>query len=128
MVLGSAELGYTGQPDKVWLMLNEKNDIGIVVTDWKSNKPKNFEVQFYTKKMLDPFEKYHDTSLGHYYVQLPLYAKLLLKMLEGTKFENISFFGAVVVLLKKEGKFKEYKVPGEVVKKVIDMNIKDYLK
>tara|TARA_R110000868_G_scaffold411678_1_gene707389 strand:+ start:2110 stop:2964 length:855 start_codon:yes stop_codon:yes gene_type:complete len=128
MVLGNAELGYTGQPDKVWLMLNEKNEIGIVVTDWKSNKPKNFEVQFYTKKMLTPFEKYHDTSLGHYYVQLPLYAKLLLKMLEGTKFENISLFGAVVVLLKKEGKFQEYKVPGEVVKKVIDMNVKDYLK
>ncbi len=128
MVLGSPELGYTGQPDKVWLMLNEKNQVGIVVTDWKSNKPKNFVSQFYTKPMLSPFQEYDDTSLGHYYVQLPLYAKLILNMLKGSKYENIPLFGAVVVLLKKDATFEEYRVPADVVKKVIDMKVKDYIK
>lgn len=35
IVLGSLGLGYFGQPDKVWLMLDKKGDIGIVITDWK---------------------------------------------------------------------------------------------
>jgi len=35
IVLGSPELGYTGQPDKVWLMKNEKGEFGFVITDWK---------------------------------------------------------------------------------------------
>jgi len=42
-VLGDPELMYVGQPDNTWLMLNrDKTDFGIVVTDHKSNKPKNF--------------------------------------------------------------------------------------
>ena len=90
MVLGHPEFGYTGQPDKVWLMMNrEKTEYGIVITDWKTNKPKNFVASRFTKKMLKPFGKYDDTALGHYYAQLPLYGKLLLKMLEGSKFEGI---------------------------------------
>jgi len=109
-------------------MIDKDGNIGIVVTDWKSNKPKNFEVHSYTTLMKPPFENHWDTALAHYYIQLPLYAKLLLKMLEGTKYENIKFFGAVVVLLKKEGEFEEHRVPGEVVKKVMDMNMKQYLK
>ena len=44
MVLGHPELGYTGQPDKVWLIFNKEiTEFGLVITDWKSNKPKNFE-------------------------------------------------------------------------------------
>jgi hypothetical protein len=45
MVLGHPELEYTGQPDKVWLMMNrDKTEFGVVITDWKTNKPKNFEI------------------------------------------------------------------------------------
>jgi len=128
MVLGSAEFGYTGQPDKVWLMIDKDGNIGIVITDWKSNKPENFEVRRWTKLMLPPFENHWDTALGHYYVQLPLYGKLLLKMLEGTKYENINFFGAVVVLVKKDGEFEEFRVPGEVIDKVMNMDVGAVLK
>lgn len=128
MVLGSAEFGYTGQPDKVWLMIDKDGNVGIVITDWKTNQPKNFEVQRWTKLMLPPFQKYYDTSLGHYYVQIPLYAKLLIKMLEGTKFENIKFLGGVVVLVKKDGNFEEHRIPKNVVDTVMDMNVGDYLK
>tara|TARA_Y100000389_G_scaffold186522_1_gene206965 strand:+ start:968 stop:1822 length:855 start_codon:yes stop_codon:yes gene_type:complete len=127
MVLGSPELGYTGQPDKTWLMMGKNNALGIVVTDWKTNKPKNFVPQFYTKNMLTPFQDYDDTSLGHYNIQLPLYAKLLLKMLEGSKYENIPLLGGVVVLLKKDGIFEEFRIPKEILDIVDKMNVSSYI-
>ena len=49
-------------------------------------------------------------------------------MLKGTKYENIPFFGAVVVLLKKEGDFEEYRVPKDVITSVMNMNVKSMLK
>jgi hypothetical protein len=129
MVLGDPELGYTGQPDKMWLMMNKAQDgFGIVVTDWKTNQPKNFKIQPYTGKMLHPFENYYDTSLTHYYIQLPLYGKLLLKMLQGTKFDATKLLGCVVVLLKDDGTFEEFKVPMEVTQSILQMNIKQYMK
>jgi len=128
MVLGHPELGYTGQPDKVWLMMNrDKTEYGIVITDWKTNKPKNFTVTNYTKKMLHPFDDYHDNALGHYYVQLPLYGKLLLKMLEGSKYENIRLYGCVISHLKEDCLYDEYKVPQDVVNIIMNMNVKQYL-
>ena len=59
-----------------------------VITDWKTNNPENFEPQRFTKKMLAPFDALDSTALGHYSIQLPLYARLLCKMLEGTDFES----------------------------------------
>lgn len=129
IVLGDPELGYTGQPDKIWLMLNKtKDNFGIVVTDWKTNQPKNFLVQPYTGWMLHPFENYHDTALTHYYVQLPLYAKLMIKMLQNTKFQDLKLLGCVVTHLKEDGTFDEYKVPSEISQGIMQMDIKQYLK
>ena len=128
MVLGHPELGYTGQPDKVWLMMNrDKTDYGIVITDWKTNKPKNFTVTNFTKKMLHPFDDYHDNALGHYYLQLPLYGKLLLKMLEGSKYGNIKLYGCVISHLKEDSLYDEYKVPQKIINTVMDMDMKQYL-
>ena len=128
MVLGHPELGYTGQPDKVWLMMNrDKTEYGIVITDWKTNKPKNFTVTNYTKKMLHPFDDYHDNALGHYYVQLPLYGKLLLKMLEGSKYGNIKLYGCVISHLKEDSLYDEYKVPQNIINIVMDMDVNQYL-
>jgi hypothetical protein len=128
MVLGHPELEYTGQPDKIWLMMNrDKTEYGIVITDYKTNKPKNFLSTKYTKKMLQPFTKYDDTALGHYYVQLPLYGKLLLKMLEGTKYENIKLYGCVISHLKEDGLYDEYKVPQDIVNIIMDMDVNQYL-
>lgn len=129
MILGSNNLGYVGQPDKVWIMENKKKDgFGLVITDWKTNKPKNFETNDFTEPMYAPFQKYPNTSLGHYFVQLPLYGKLLIDMLQETKYENTKLLGCVVVLLKESGDYVEYKVPQDVVNIVMDMNMKDYLK
>ena len=128
MVLGDPELGYTGQPDKVLLIMNRtQTEFGLVITDWKTNKPKNFQETSYTKRLKDPFGKYPDTALGHYYLQLPFYGKLLLKMLKGTKYENLKLFGCVISHLKDDSLYDEYKVPQEVVDTILEMDIKKYL-
>lgn len=122
MVLGSPELGYTGQPDKVWIMFDENGCLGFIVTDWKTNKPKNFEVHSYTEPMLPPFEDYMDTALSHYMIQLPLYARLLLNMLKGTEYENIKFMGAVIVHLTDNSGFTEYRIPNKFIDIVMTMD------
>ena len=128
MVLGDPELGYTGQPDKIWLMMNKlQTEFGFVVTDWKTNKKKNFQETSYTKRLKAPFTKFPDTALGHYYLQLPLYAKLLLKMLQGTKYADIKLLGCVITHLSDEAQFEEFRVPQEIVNTVLDMDIKKYL-
>jgi hypothetical protein len=128
IVLGHPELGYTGQPDKVWLVINKKKDgFGLLITDWKTNKPKNFESNNFTKPMFKPFQNLPNTALGHYYVQLPLYGKLILKMLEGTKYENMKLYGCIVVLLREDSDFEEFRVPQDVIDTVMTMNVKDYI-
>jgi hypothetical protein len=128
MVLGDPELGYTGQPDKIWLMMNKaKTEFGFVVTDWKTNKKKNFQETSYTKRLKDPFGKFPDTALGHYYLQLPLYAKLLLKMLQGTKYADIKLLGCVITHLSDEAQFEEFRVPQEIINTILDMDVKKYL-
>ena len=129
MVLGDPELGYVGQPDKVWLTMNKSgNEFGILITDWKTNKKKNFQETSYTDRMYEPFEKYPNTALGHYYLQLPLYGKLLLKMLEGSKYENIKLYGCIISHLQEDTFFEEYRVPKEVIDTVLEMDVKKYIK
>ncbi len=128
MVLGDPELGYTGQPDKIWLMMNKlQTEFGFVITDWKTNKKKNFQETKYTKRLKIPFSKFPDTALGHYYIQLPLYGKLLLKMLQGTKYADIKLYGCVISHLTDESQFEEYRVPQEVNNIILDMDMKKYL-
>jgi len=129
MVLGHPELGYTGQPDKVWLIMNkEKTGFGLIITDWKTNKEKNFKINSFTKPMYEPFSEYPNNALGHYYLQLPLYGRLLLKMLEGTKYENLKLMGCIIVLLKDNSDFEEFRVPKEVIQKIFNMDIKKFLR
>lgn len=127
-VLGHPELGYTGQPDKVWLTTNASGtEVGLLITDWKTNKEKNFKSNQWTKNMYPPFQNYPSTALGHYYLQLPLYGKLLLKMLEGTKYENIKLLGCIVVLLKDNSEYEEFRVPKPLINTILDMDIRKYL-
>ena len=128
MVLGDPELGYTGQPDKVWLTYNKTGDeFGLLITDWKTNKPKNFEETRFTERMYAPFESYPNNALGHYFLQLPLYGKLLIQMLKGTKYENIKLYGCIISHLKEDTFFDEYRVPKEIIDIVLDMDMKKYL-
>jgi hypothetical protein len=128
IVLGDPELGYTGQPDKVWLIMNkEGTEFGLIITDWKSNKPKNFEENHFTKRMYPPFQKHPNNALGHYFTQLPFYGKLLMKMLKGTKYENVKLYGCIIVLVKETGEYEEFRVPKEVITTILDMDMKRYL-
>lgn len=129
IVLGHPVLGYTGQPDKVWLMMNKTaTNYGLVVTDWKSNQPKNFEINEYTKGMYPPFQHHPNNALGHYYLQIPLYARLLIEMLKGSKYENLNYFGGVIVLLKEDGTYVEYKVPQDINNGIMTMDLSKYVK
>ena len=129
IVLGDPELGYTGQPDKVWLTMNKTGDeFGLLITDWKTNKPKNFQETDFTERMFNPFEKLPNNALGHYFVQLPLYGKLLIKMLQGTKYENIKLYGCIIAHLREDTQFEEFRVPKEVINTVLEMDMKNYLK
>ena len=128
IVLGDPTEQYTGQPDKVWLMQNkEKNGFGFVITDWKTNQPKNFEVHHYTGMLYPPFNQYHDNALGHYYLQLPLYGRLLRKMLENTKYADTKLLGNVIVLLKEDGTFVEYRVPQQINNAILNMDLSKYI-
>jgi hypothetical protein len=128
MVLGDPTLGYTGQPDKVWLTMNKTGDeFGLLITDWKTNKPKNFQVNDYTESMYEPFQDLPNNALGHYYVQLPLYGKLILEMLKGSKFENIKIYGCIIAHLRDDTQFEEFRVPKKVVDTVMGMDMRKYL-
>lgn len=127
MVMGDPDLGYTGAPDKIWLVENKtKTDFGFLITDYKTNKPKNFETTSWTEPMYEPFNNYPNTALGHYYLQLPLYGKLLLKMLKGSKYEDKRLYGCIIALLKEDGNFQEFRVPNDVISKVLDIDIQKY--
>lgn len=128
IVLGSNELGYVGQPDKKWLFFNkDKTEVGVVITDWKTNKKKNFEASYFTKKMYQPFHQLDNTALGHYFTQLPFYGKLFLNMLKGSKYENIKIYGCIVVHLSDEGEFEEFRVPKEVQETIFNMDMSKHL-
>ena len=128
MVLGHPELGYTGQPDKVWLVIGVNGQVGILITDWKTNKPKNFEINKFTKQMKKPLTHLPDNALGHYKTQLPLYGKLLLKMLEGSKYENIPLLGCIIVLITEESEYVEHRVDKKTINTILEMDVKQYLK
>jgi hypothetical protein len=128
IVLGDPNLLYVGQPDKVWLIESkDKKSVGLIVTDYKTNKPKNFEENQFTKRMKTPFQKHPDNALGHYFLQLPFYGKLLKEMLKGTKYSDIKLFGCIIVLLKENSDFEEFRVPKDVIDTVFSMDMKKYL-
>ena len=129
IILGDPILGYTGQPDKAWIMMNkDKSNYGLAITDWKTNQPKNFVPQWYNKNLYPPFQNFRDTALGHYQIQIPLYAKLLIKMLENTPYADLKLLGGVIVLLKEDGTYEEFRVPAEMNAIIMNMNLKNYLK
>lgn len=128
IVLGDPKLGYVGQPDKVWLIKSkDEKSFGMIITDWKTNKPKNFEENQFTKRLKPPFQKHPDNALGHYFLQLPFYGKLLKEMLKGSKYEDIKFFGCIIVLLKENSDFEEFRVPKDVIDTVFSLDIRKYI-
>jgi hypothetical protein len=77
--------------------------------------------------MKKPFQDLPDNALGHYNTQLPFYGKLLLKMLEGTKYENIQLLGCIVVLITDEREYYEYRVSKKTMNTILEMDMKQHL-
>ena len=48
-------------------------------------------------------------------------------MLKGTKYEDLKLLGCVIVLLKEDGTYLEYKVPNKVNKLIMDIDITKYI-
>lgn len=67
------------------------------------------------------------TPLGHYFTQLPFYAKLFLDMLKGSKYENIKVYGCIIVHLSDDGNYEEYRVPKGVMDTILNMDMSEYL-
>jgi len=129
LIMGHPKEKYIGQCDNAWIMMNkEKNDFGFVLSDWKTNAPKNFKIFPYNNKLYEPFSEYPDNALGQYYLQIPLYGRLLVKMLEGTKFEKNKFLGGVLILLKEDGTYEEFKVPQYIISTILSMDLSPFLK
>lgn len=129
VTLGSPELGFVGQGDNLWVTLNkDKNSIGFVWTDHKTNAIKNLEPKVYNGYLKPPFEKYRDYAITHYYIQLSLYSKLLLDMMKGTKYENTPILGCILDSLRDDGSFQEYRVPKPFTDLILDINLKNYTK
>ena len=128
IVLGDPELGYVGQGDTCWLIMNKsKTGYGFIITDYKSNKKKNMETNNYTKPMREPFKHLPNNALGHYNTQLPLYGKLLLKMLKGSEYENLPLLGCIIVHLTDDQEFTEYRVDRKDIDTIMEMDIKERL-
>jgi hypothetical protein len=51
-----------------------------------------------------------------------------MKMLEGTKFADTKLLGCVIVLLKEDGTYQEYKVPNDVNIKVLNLDMSKYIR
>lgn len=128
VILGDPEEGFVGSPDNIWLMMNkDRSDFGFVITDHKSGQPKNFEIFPYTGKLYAPFDQFYDNTLGHYYLQIPLYGRLLIKMLKGSKYEDKKFLGGVIALMKEDATFQEYKVPQQITSTILTMDLKQFI-
>ena len=127
MVLGSNILGYVGQPDKVFLYKTKNDELSFIVTDWKSNKKKNFETTKWTKSMNEPFEYLPNIALSHYKLQLPFYARLLKDMLKGSKYEDILLHSCVIVHLSEDS-YKTYKVSNDTIGEVFNLDLTKYIK
>ena len=85
------------------------------------------ETNDYTKPMREPFKFLPNNALGHYNTQLPLYGKLLLKMLKGTKYENLPLLGCIIVHLTEDQEFIEHRIPKNVIDIIFNMDIKTEL-
>jgi hypothetical protein len=49
-------------------------------------------------------------------------------MLEGTKYNDTKLLGGVIVLLKEDGTFTEYKVPTQINNAILSMDLSNYIK
>jgi len=72
--------------------------------------------------MYSPFDNLDSTALGHYSIQLPLYGRLLTKMLEGSVFASKRLFGSIIVLLRDDETFEEFRVSKDIIKKIYNLD------
>ncbi len=48
-------------------------------------------------------------------------------MLEGTKYESLPLLGCIIVLIKDNGEFEEFRVAKKTINTILDMDMGTYL-
>lgn len=114
-IMGSVDLGYVGQSDNIWLG-EYKKGFRLIISDYKTNKTKNFKKHHYHQPMFEPFEDLYDTDLSKYFIQQSLYKELLKDMLKETPYKDIPISGLFILHLRDGGRV--IKVPEWVSSKV----------
>lgn len=114
-IMGSIELGYFGQFDNMWIGVN-KDRISLLMTDYKTNLTKNFQVMPWNEPMKEPFGKLMDTKLSEYYIQQTLYAQLFKDMMKNTIYKDIPISGFRILHLRDGG--SSIKIPWWVYQEV----------
>lgn len=97
-VMGCEEYELFGQADKFWLVRSKSGIIGLLTTDWKTNEPNKFDVKYFTKNMLGPYQMLHDNAFGEYSVQLTMYSALFIKMINKMGYD-LPYIGSIIVNL-----------------------------
>jgi hypothetical protein len=49
-------------------------------------------------------------------------------MLKDTKYEKIKIYGCILAHLRDDSQFEEFRVPKDILDKILEINIKNYLK
>lgn len=77
--------------------------------------------------MYPPFQHYKDFALTHYFTQIPLYGRLIMKMLSDSKFADKKFLGGVIALMKDDATYEEFRVPKDIVETVFSLDLTPYV-
>ena len=86
------------------------------------------DILFWTNDLLKEDPKAHIVFMG------PLTeggsradGELILKMLEGTKYEGIPLLGCIIVLITEEREYHEHRVSKKTINTILEMDIKQHL-
>ena len=100
VIMGSNKYGYFGQADNIWIGYVD-GKLGLLMTDWKTNKSKNMVDDIrYDDLLPPPLDIIRDNTKGKYMIQQILYGILFIDMLKGTKYEDLEFFGFRILKLR----------------------------
>ena len=122
VVMGSPKAGYVGQCDCLWLGRDKDGNFKLCLTDWKTNKPSKFSYSMFNKPMFAPFEDTPDNAVGKYSLQLGLYERLVVDMLDDPE---LVFSSSIIVSLRQrpKGSYKEFRLTDEMRQLIYNLEV-----
>ena len=93
----------------------------------KNFLPSNTDMDSYFLNLSDGEPYFHGQNFYYSGDEAANHTRKMVKMLEGTKYENIKLLGCIVVLLKENSEYEEFRVPKPLINTILDMDIRNYL-